>query len=68
MTGLPEFFTQTSDVPYDRHQYKFIKANNESIIFDCWDQAQAAWFQTPPRFKSHIEVLDKKTKTKGGFK
>jgi hypothetical protein len=26
------------------------------------------WFSTPPLFKSHVEVLDKNKKSKGGFK
>ena len=34
-----------------------------------YQEVQAKWFQTPDLFKSHIEVLDKKTnKSKGGFK
>ena len=69
---LPEWFAQTSDKPYDRHNYRFIFRNGESIILNSYDQAREQWFNTPPLFKSHIEVLDKPNKklqkSKGGFK
>ena len=68
MTGKLEWFKQTSDEPYDRHQYKFVYSNDQSVIFDSWEQTQHEWFTTPALFKSHIEVLDKKQKSKGGFK
>ena len=68
MTGKLEWFKQTSDEPYDRHQYKFVYSNDQSVIFDSWEQAQHEWFTTSALFKSHIEVLDKKQKSKGGFK
>ena len=68
MTGKLEWFAQTSDEPYDRHQYRFVYSNNQSIVLDSWEQVQSEWFTTPALFKSHIEVLDKKQKSKGGFK
>jgi hypothetical protein len=68
MTGLPEFFEQTSNEPYDRHRYKLIGANKNELIFDSWEQVQSYWFQAPKQFLSHIEVLDKKKKSNGGFK
>ena len=70
MTGLPEFFRQTSDEPYDRHNYRFVYSNNQSIIVESYEEVRQEWFNTPAMFKSHIEVLDKKQKkkSKGGFK
>jgi len=68
MTGLPEFFKQTSDKPYDRHSYKLVGINGNELIFDNWEEVQLYWFQAPSRFLSHIEVLDKKKKSNGGFK
>jgi hypothetical protein len=69
MTGLPEFFKQTSDEPYIRHDYKLIDNEGQFIVFDNYTDTQAVWFQTPKMFLSHIEVLDKqvkqKTKTRG---
>jgi len=72
MVGLPEFFKQTSDEPYDRHIYRFIDSNNNSIIVESYEQVNEKWFNTPSMLKSRIEVLDKTTnkkkKSKGGFK
>ena len=68
MTGKLEWFAQTSDEPYDRHQYRFVYSNDQSIVFDSWEQVQSEWLTTPALIKSHIEVLDKKQKSKGGFK
>ena len=72
MVGLPEFFKQTSDEPYDRHIYRFIDSNNNSIIVESYEQVYEKWFNTPSMLKSRIEVLDKTTnkkkKSKGGFK
>ena len=72
MVGLPEFFKQTSDEPYDRHIYRFIDSNNNSIIVESYEQVHEKWFNTPSILKSRIEVLDKitnkKKKSKGGVK
>ena len=68
MTGLPKFFKQTSDKPYDRHRYKLVGVNQNELIFDDWEQVQLYWLQAPSQFLSHIEVLDKKKKSNGGFK
>ena len=71
MTGKLEWFAQTCDEPYDRHQYRFVYSNEQSVIFESYEQAQQEWFNTPTMFKSRIEVLDikgKKQKLKGGFK
>jgi len=65
---LPELFQQTCNKPYDRHHYKLIYSNGQSIVLDDYMDVQAHWFQTPAQFLSHIEVLDipqKKKKTKG---
>jgi hypothetical protein len=55
----PRYFQQTSDEPYDRHNYKVVLLNGQSVVVDAWDLAQAIWFQQPGQFLSHIEVLDK---------
>jgi len=65
----PEFFEQTSNQPYVRHDYKLHYTNKKSEIFDNYEDAQRIWFQTPSQFLDYIEVLDhketKKTKAKG---
>ena len=64
MTGLPEFFQQTCDKPYDRHDYKIVYTDGNFKIFNTFEEFQSTWFQTANMFLSHAEVLDKKTKQK----
>jgi hypothetical protein len=67
-----ETFKQTSDALYDRHHYKLVYSNNQSITLDSWEELRQCWFNTPPLLKSHVEVLDipnkKRKKSNGGFK
>jgi len=63
MANLPEFFEQTSNKSYDRHKYKVVYSNGQSVIFDDYEDAQIEWFHTPEEYLSHIDVIDK-----GGFK
>jgi hypothetical protein len=59
-------FTQTSDIPYDRHNYKLVQTNGKSIIFDNWEDAKSYWFQkTSFGNLNYFEVLDKNEKRKG---
>jgi hypothetical protein len=59
-------FKQTSDEPYDKHDYKLVYSNNQSVIFDNYEDLRLAWYNTPEQFRGYVEVLDKKTKK--GFK
>ena len=68
---LPDWFAQTSDEPYDRHNYRFHYLDGESKIVESYEEVRETWFNTPALLKSHIEVLDTKQilkKSKGGFK
>lgn len=63
-------FTQTSDLPYNRHNYKLFFKNGKIMEFDNWEDAQVYWFQWSSTDQLDLfEVLDqKKTKTKSkGF-
>jgi len=65
----PEYFDKTSDELYDRHIYRLIYRNTDGHKdFESWEGVQSEWFHTPSLLKSHIEILDKKKKTNGGFK
>ena len=64
----PRYFTVTSDKPYDRHDYKIIRKDGETMVVDSWELAREIWWNTPSFSLSHIEVLDKKTNKKKGFK
>ena len=64
-----QWFEQTSNEPYNRHDYKLVYTNGETKVFEEHQDFMAAWFQYPKQLLSHGEVLDKKVKkTKsGGF-
>lgn len=68
MSGLPAFFQQTSNEPYDRHDYSLITSDGKTVVYHSWEEVASAWFQLPAMFKDRINVLDKpkkKTKAKG---
>ena len=62
-------FSQTSDVPYDRHSYEVILKNGKKVFFEHWEEAQVYWWQNCqiPDFLDLIIVKDKKRKTSKGF-
>lgn len=62
-------FTQTSDAPYDRHNYKVIfKGERKEIYCESWEQAQAIWFQwAGMKAIDRIEVCDIKRAKPVGF-
>jgi hypothetical protein len=60
---LSDFFKQTSDELYLRHDYRVHFSNGNSLVFDNYEDVQRTWFQTPHQFLGYVEVLDKK-KTK----
>ena len=58
-TKESNWFTHTSDKPYDRHTYNLCTKNNKSLVFDDYEQLRAAWFQTCHLGQlSHVEILD----------
>ena len=59
----PRYFTQSSDGPYDRHKYELVYSNGQSEICDSWEQLRGKWFEVPGKFKSHVNVIDRKQKT-----
>lgn len=63
---MTKHFKQTCDKLYDRHHYKMVYSNNQSVVVDSWEQVRQIWWETPSEFQSHIEVLDKiDTRSKG---
>ena len=50
---------------YDKHDYKLIKTNGKSIVFDNWEDAKSYWFQNVSFGNlNYFEVLDKGTMNK----
>tara|TARA_R100000479_G_scaffold126221_1_gene65613 strand:+ start:89 stop:343 length:255 start_codon:yes stop_codon:yes gene_type:complete len=60
----PQYFEQSSYDDYDRHHYRVVSKNGESIVVDDYMMAREIWWNKK-MFLSHIEVLDKKKKSKG---
>lgn len=60
--SLPEYFTQSSELSYDRHKYKLFLTNGKVETYDWYDELLARWFQTPKQFLSHVEVVNRKKK------
>lgn len=65
--NLQKTFAQTSDKPYDRHDYKVIFSTGNSVVFDNYEDVQRVWFQTPNQLLEYVEVLDKKKSKPKGF-
>ena len=65
----PTYFTLSSNDLYDRHQYKVVAKNGDSIVVDDYMSAQEIWWNRKT-FLSHIEVLDrqKQKESSKGFK
>jgi hypothetical protein len=55
-----DWFTQTSDEPYDRHHYELhIKEQEKTVVFEDYDLLRSTWFQTCHLGKlSHVNVID----------
>lgn len=57
-------FSQTSNEPYIRHDYRVHFMNKKPILFDNYEDVQRIWFETPNQFLDYIEVLDRKEANK----
>ena len=69
----PLYFYQTSDKPYDRHNYRLeLDERKNSIEFEDYEQLRAYWFECARNWKGcKVIVLDKKQnkkKSNGCFK
>ena len=64
----PRYFSRTSDLSYDRHNYKIV-CKDKSLVVESWDEVQEWWWNNcrSPFFEGTvIEVIDKpKPKSKG---
>ena len=55
----PQYFEQSSYEDYDRHHYKVVDKNGDSIVVDDYMKAHEIWWNRKV-FLSHSEVIDKK--------
>ena len=60
----PQFFEETSDGSYDRHNYKLVTTTN-SYIFDNYEDMRNMWWNYDSSMLKHVEVLDKPKQKKG---
>jgi len=58
-------FTQTSNKPYLRHDYKIHFMNKKPELFNNYQDMIQTWFQTPNEMLDYVEVLDYKEKAIG---
>lgn len=64
----PQYFSQTSDGPYDRHVYKLNVPGHQSIVIEDYEILRAVWFEKCRLFKGcTVEVIDPTQKKKKGF-
>ena len=67
--NAPQYFTETTNIPYDRHHYKIV-SNTKTIVVESWDEVQEYWWNnchSPSIENTVIEVLDKPKKKSKGF-
>lgn len=65
---MTQVFSQTSDIPYDRHDYEVVLSSGKKVFFDNWADTQNYWWMNCqiPDFLNYILVKDKqKIKSKG---
>ena len=62
----PKYFSQTSNEPYDRHNYKIVSKHYCTMIVESWGEVQEWWWNhcNTLNFDAVIEVLEK-PKSKG---
>ena len=59
-TSKSNWFKQTCDKPYDRHNYElYIKEQEKPVVFEDYELLRAAWFNTCHLGRlSHVNVVD----------
>lgn len=64
MTTPSEFFKQTSDAPYSRHNYEILLKTGKTVFFENWEDVQGYWFvhNQIPDYLDYVNVLDKSKK------
>lgn len=62
-------FSQTSNEPYDRHDYEIVLKTGKTVTYDNWEQTLEYWFAhcQIPDFLDHVMIKDKKKVKSKGF-
>jgi hypothetical protein len=66
---MTQVFSQTSDLPYDRHDYEVVLNSGKKVFFDNWTDTQNYWWMNcqVPDFLNYILVKDKQKISSKGF-
>ena len=58
----PRYFSQTSDIPYDKHQYRIKFDTGKAIVFPDWDSMIEFWWSSVAAWGNKrnavVEVVD----------
>tara|TARA_R100000315_G_C5185804_1_gene108068 strand:- start:254 stop:481 length:228 start_codon:yes stop_codon:yes gene_type:complete len=58
--GDPQYFTETSSDPYDRHHYQLMFDDDQRyIVFDDYEQMRVYWFQCVRKWRNcRVNVIE----------
>ncbi len=64
----PQYFTQTSDEPYDRHTYELVLPSGKTLMFQDYEHLRAIWFEAARNWSGCVvkvlgDVDDDETKS-----
>lgn len=55
----PQYFTQTSDEPYDRHTYELVLPSGKTLVFQDYEHLRSIWFEAARNWSGCVvNVLD----------
>ena len=64
----PRYFTETSNISYDRHRYKIVSKHYCTMIVESWQEVIEYWWNRRQFASPVIEVIDKPKPKSKGFK
>ena len=64
----PQYFTQTSDEPYDRHIYELVLPSGKTLVFQDYEHLRSIWFEAARNWSGCVvnvlgDVNDDETKS-----
>ena len=64
----PQYFTQTSDEPYDRHTYELVLPSGKILVFQDYEHLRSIWFEAARNWSGCVvnvlgDVNDDETKS-----
>ena len=64
----PQYFTQRSDEPYDRHTYELVLPSGKTLVFQDYEHLRSIWFEAARNWSGCVvnvlgDVNDDETKS-----